>query len=503
MVARLSSVSFMGINTLDIDVQVHLSSGLPNFNIVGLADKSVGESKDRIRSAFSSLGLALPAKRITVNLAPADVHKEGSHYDLVIALGILTEMDIIPFEEITQYIILGELALDGSISAVNGILPASIAANAAEKGVVCPAANAVEASWSGNGEIIAPENLLEIINHFSGRQLISRVPPEIQTRTEGTHPDLADVKGQAIAKRALEIAAAGGHNMLMIGPPGSGKSMLAARLPGIIPPLETKEVLEASMIASIVGEIDDRRGLVTQRPFRTPHCSSSMAAIVGGGRNAKPGEVTLAHHGVLFLDELPEFSRNVLDALRQPIETGEITIARVNSHVTYPANFQLVAAMNPCKCGYYGDIANSCSKAPLCAEQYQSRISGPLLDRFDIKVDVVNSNIFTYQNEPAEPSEQVRTRVIAARDIQAKRYANKGIRLNSQADGQLLMNVVNLDQESQDFLRNSLEKINISMRAHNRILRVARTIADLQKSENVSKSHLAEALSFRVAKLTM
>jgi magnesium chelatase family protein len=503
MVARLSTVSFMGINTLDIDVQVHLSSGLPNFNIVGLADKSVGESKDRIRSAFSSLGLALPAKRITVNLAPADVHKEGSHYDLAIALGILTEMDIIPLEEITQYIILGELALDGSISAVNGILPASIAANAAEKGVVCPAANAAEASWSGNDEIIAPDNLLEIINHFSGRQVISKVPPEIQTRSEGTHPDLADVKGQSIAKRALEIAAAGGHNMLMIGPPGSGKSMLAARLPGIIPPLETKEVLEASMIASIVGEIDERRGLVTQRPFRTPHCSSSMAAIVGGGRNAKPGEVTLAHHGVLFLDELPEFSRNVLDALRQPIETGEITIARVNSHVTYPANFQLVAAMNPCKCGYYGDIANSCSKAPLCAEQYQSRISGPLLDRFDIKVDVVNSNIFTYQNEPAEPSEQVRTRVIAARDIQAKRYANKDIRLNSQADGQLLINVVNLDQESQDFLRNSLEKINISMRAHNRILRVARTIADLQKSENVSKSHLAEALSFRVAKLTM
>jgi magnesium chelatase family protein len=503
MVARLSSVAFMGINTLDIDVQVHLSSGLPNFNIVGLADKSVGESKDRIRSAFSSLGLALPAKRITVNLAPADVHKEGSHYDLVIALGILTEMDIIPFEEIVQYLILGELALDGSLSAINGILPASIAAVAANKGIVCPAKNAAEAAWSGNDEIIAPENLLEIINHFSGRQAIIKVKPEVMEKENISYPDLADVKGQQIAKRALEIAAAGGHNMLMIGPPGSGKSMLAARLPGLIPPLETKEVLEVSMIASIVGEIDERQGLVTQRPFRAPHCSSSMAALVGGGRNAKPGEVTLAHRGVLFLDELPEFSRNVLDALRQPIETGEITIARVNSHVTYPANFQLIAAMNPCKCGYYGDIEQSCSKAPLCAENYQAKVSGPLLDRFDIKVDVVNNNIFAYSNEVAESSQQVRERVIMARGIQAKRYANMGFKLNSQADGQVLLDAVNLDAEGRDFLRQALEKVSISMRAHNRILRVARTIADLHKSENVAKSHLAEALSFRLAKLTM
>jgi len=500
MVARVNTVEFLGVDTKEVDVQVHMTQGIPGINIVGLADKAVAESKERIRAAFHSMGLAVPQKRITVNLAPADIHKEGSHYDLPIALGILIESDIIQQEEVTKYIALGELSLDGRINPIRGVLPAAISAHAKKQGVICPNVNGSEAVWSGNDNVIAPSNLLELINHFKNQQILSR-PEKIVANENISYPDLRDIKGQKLAKRALEISAAGGHNLLMIGPPGSGKSMLAKRLPGLLPPLSTEEMLNVSMINSIAGQLKGG-DIIRTRPFRDPHCSSSMPSIVGGGRDAKPGEVTLAHLGVLFLDELPEFNRNVLESLRQPLETGAITISRVNSHVTYPSRFQLVAAMNPCKCGYFGDVKNSCTKVPRCAQDYQSKISGPLLDRFDLRVDVPAISSWEMEHdEVSESSEIVAQRVAKARDIQLKRYENLGVSLNSYADGEVLNNVTKLDADSKDLLKNAQEKFGMSMRGYNRVLRVSRTIADLADSDVISSLHLAEALSFRIAKL--
>lgn len=507
MLAKVHSVAFCGIEVQQVEVQLHLASGgLPAFNIVGMANKSVSESKERIRAAFASIGIGFPAKRITVNLAPASLMKEGSHFDLSIAIALLVAMEVIKTDEHKNYIVLGELSLNGAISSVNGVLPAAIKAKEAGLGLVCPNDNAYEASLSDNEKIIAPKNLIEIINHLAGKTPLVTVAFSPTARAhENSGCDLSDVKGQELPKKALEIAAAGGHNLLMMGPPGAGKSMLAKRITTILPPLTREEQLQVSIIASIVGALDTTSGLITQRPFRDPHSSSSMPAIVGGGKDAKPGEVTLAHNGVLFLDELPEFSRAVLESLRQPLETKNITIARVNSHVTYPANFQLIGAMNPCKCGYFNDNANlQCRKAPLCAEDYQKRISGPLLDRFDMHVNVgsiSSSEIYTITTEKSsiETSAQVLERVLAAREQQKQRCERLGVKMvvNSQLEGDLLRESVRLDAAGQKLLHAAVEKFSLSMRGTNRVLRVARTIADLQKSKECTSVMLAEALSYR------
>lgn len=386
MVARIATVAFSGTDVLPIDAQVQMSPGVVAFNIVGLPDKAVAESRERVRAALHAMGLSLPAKRITVNLAPADVLKEGSHFDLPIALGLLAAMQIVPAEEAARYVALGELALDGKLSAVAGILPSAIHANATQRGLICPAANGNEAVWAGEIDVLAAGDLLALINHFKGQQILSR--PALQLAgIDTSYADLRDIKGQETAKRALEVVAAGGHNLLMIGPPGSGKSMLAARLPGILPPLSPPEALEVSMIHSLAGLLADGK-LLQRRPFRDPHHSATQPALIGGGLRAKPGEISLAHHGVLFLDELPEFPRPTLEALRQPIESGRAVVARANHHVTYPARFQLIAAMNPCRCGYLSDPTQGCGRAPRCGQDYQSRLSGPLLDRIDCHVEV-------------------------------------------------------------------------------------------------------------------
>ena len=389
MVQRVATVAFEGIEARAVDVQVQVAAGLPAFNIVGLPDKAVSEARERVRAALVASGLALPARRITVNLAPADVPKEGSHYDLPIALGLMAAIGAIPHDALNSFTVLGELGLDGSIAAVAGVLPAAIGANGRGQGLICPNACGPEAAWaSPEIEIVAAQSLIQLANHFKGTQVLARPQPKIRERNAGML-DLADIKGQESAKRALEVAATGGHNLLMIGPPGAGKSMLAARLPTILPPLSPAELLEVSMIASIAGEIDDG-ALTNRRPFRSPHHSASMPALVGGGLRARPGEISLAHNGVLFLDELPEFSGQVLDSLRQPLETGEVSIARANHRVTYPAFFMLVAAMNPCRCGRASDPGFSCKRGMniRCAAEYQGRLSGPLLDRIDLHIEV-------------------------------------------------------------------------------------------------------------------
>lgn len=504
MVARINTVAFRGIDVLDVDVQVQMASGLPAFTIVGLPDKAVSEARERVRAALGAIGLALPPKRITVNLAPADVAKEGSHFDLAIAVAILADMGVLPVEDISGFAALGELALDGAISSVTGVLPAAIHCNARDLGLICPGAQGSEAAWAGDMDILAPRDLLSLINHFKGAQLLS--PPKPGQADElAQYPDLADIKGQESAKRALEIAAAGGHNMLMSGPPGSGKSMLASRLPGLLPPLGSEEILEASMIQSLAGVLNGD-GLTRLRPFRDPHHSASQAALVGGGHKAKPGEVSLAHLGVLFLDELPEFQRGALEALRQPLESGRVTVARANAHVSYPARFQLIAAMNPCRCGYLDDPAQACSRAPRCAEDYQAKISGPLYDRIDLHVDVpaVSAADLTLP-PPAEGSAEVADRVARARDIQKQRYAHHPlVRTNADADGVLLEECAAPDEAGRTLLAEAAERMRLSARGYHRVLRVARTLADLDAAAGTgdptapsARIHIAEALSYR------
>ena len=496
MTTHAPTVAFAGIDCLDIDVQVQISGGLVAFTVVGLPDKAVGESRERVRAAFNSLGLALPPKRITVNLAPADILKEGSHFDLPIALALLAAMGVLPPDEVQGYIALGELGLDGSISAVAGVLPAAIAANASGRGLICPAAQGSEAAWAGEIEILAPSSLLGLINHFKGTQVLARPTPMLAD-DDGHGLDLKDIKGQESAKRALEVAAAGGHNLLMIGPPGSGKSMLAARLAGLLPPLSAAEALEVSMIHSVAGQLSDGR-LLRRRPFRDPHHSASVPALVGGGARARPGEVSLAHNGVLFLDELPEFQRGALEALRQPLESGRCSVARVNAHVTYPARVQLVAAMNPCRCGYLGDPALACNKAPRCGAEYQSKISGPLFDRIDLHVEVPAVNPADLSlPPPAEGSAQVAARVAAARALQTERYEGQRLRCNAEADGEVLEQAAAPDAGGRALLTEAAERMRLSARGYHRVLRVARTLADLEAAESVRRIHIAEALSYR------
>jgi magnesium chelatase family protein len=503
MVVRVATVAFEGIEARPVDVQVQIANGNVGFTLVGLGDKAVAESRERVRAALNASGLALPAKRITVNLAPADLPKEGSHYDLPIAVAIMAAIGAIPADAIQGFTILGELALDGAITEVVGVLPAAIAANTRGHGLICPQARGGEAAWASQDmEVLAPSSLIQLANHFKGAQVMSRPAPAMRA-AGGLLPDLRDIKGQESAKRALEIAAAGGHNLLMNGPPGAGKSMLAARLPSILPPLMPRELLEVSLIHSVAGQLAGG-ALTDRRPFRAPHHSASMAALVGGGVHARPGEISLAHQGVLFLDELPEFQAQVLDSLRQPLETGEVAIARANHRIVYPARFQLVAAMNPCRCGHALDPGFSCNRQPAarCVAQYQTRLSGPLLDRIDLMIEVPAVNAADLLLPPAsEGSTEVAARVTAARQIQTRRYAALGlphVSANAAAPGSVIEEAARPDVGGMALLRDASERLNLSARGFHRVLKLARTIADLDGATTVGRAHLAEALSYRI-----
>ncbi len=501
MVSRVTTVAFQGIEAVNVDVQVMIAPGKIGMHIVGLADKAVAESRERVQAALHASGLSMPPKKVTVNLAPADLPKEGSHYDLPIALALMAALGAIPADALEAYVVLGELSLDGTITAVAGVLPAAISANAISKGLICPKACGGEAAWADpEMDILAPASLIGLANHFKGTQVLSRPIASVRERITGGI-DLADIKGQETAKRALEVAAAGGHNLLLIGPPGSGKSMLAERLPSILPPLTPKELLEVSMIASIAGELGDGK-LSSARPFRAPHHSASMAALVGGGLKARPGEVSLAHNGVLFLDEFPEFTPQVLDSLRQPMEAGETMIARVNHRVSYPSRIQLVAAMNPCRCGMAGEPGHTCRRGERCASDYQARISGPLLDRIDLRIQVpAVSARDLIQPSAAETSEVVAKRVARARQRQCDRYESSGVSTttNAAAASAIIEQVAVPDAGGKVLLQDAANAMRFSARAYHRILKVALTLADLDGAEQIGRIHLAEAISYRVS----
>jgi magnesium chelatase family protein len=493
MNSTVKTVSFSGLFANDVLVQVHISTGLPSITIVGLASKSVAESKERVRAALSNMGLALPPKRISVNLSPAGMIKEGAHFDLLIALAIMIAMGALPQEYLDETIILGELSLDGSILSVSGVLLAAMSASEKDMCLICPESNGAEAVWANELKIIAAPTLHALCNHLRGILPLNYLVAKL-SEPEKQKSDMADIKGQETAKRALEIAAVGGHNLLMIGPPGAGKSMLAERMKSILPELSAAEALSITMIHSINGTLPEQ-GLISNRPFRDPHHSASMASLIGGGQKSKPGEVSLAHNGVLFLDELPEFQRSALDSLRQPLETGEVVIARANQTIRYPASFQLIAAINPCRCGFLSDPNRACSRAPDCAVQYQNRISGPMLDRFDMIIFLGSLSASELLSlETGETSAQIRTRVKNARAQQSSKH-RKQAQLNAKLSADFDFE---LTDEANELLHKSIDKFALTARGFHNILRVATSIQNLENKDVLYPHHLAEALSYRI-----
>ncbi|EAQ28167.1 predicted ATPase [Erythrobacter sp. NAP1] len=492
MVALVQTVAYLGLEARKVEVQCQVAPGLPRFSIVGLPDKAVSESRERVQAALSAMGLAMPPKRITINLSPADLPKDGSHFDLPIALALLAAMGVTDAEQLGDWIAVGELSLDGRVVASPGVLIAALHASSEECGLICPVSQGAEAKWASGVPVLAPRDLSSLLGHLKGTQVLAE-PERGEVEEAPAVTDLKQVKGQETAKRALEIAAAGGHNLLMIGPPGSGKSLLASCLPGILPELSPSEALEVSMVQSVAGLLEAGR-ISRSRPFRAPHHSASMAALTGGGLKVRPGEVSLAHLGVLFLDELPEFQRPVLDSLRQPLETGQVDVARANAHVTFPAQVQLIAAMNPCRCGYAGDPAQNCNRYPRCVGDYQGRLSGPLLDRIDLHVEVAAVSAMDMAlPPPTEGSEDVARRVAHAR----RQSQARGVRSNSELEGDSLEAHASPDDEGRALLMRAAEKLRLSARSYTRMLRVARTIADLSGAEQVGRVHIAEALSYR------